>query len=62
MKVELPTQVTDNQISDIIKIDMEPQIEDGSDNAYLSENNLVNDSSCEIISEDVLISAASPPL
>ena len=40
-----------DNVDNNVEYDMEPQIEDGSDNAYLSENNLVNDSNCELISE-----------
>ena len=41
---------------------MEPQIEDGSDNAYLSENNLVNDSNCELISEIDIVEHKLEPI
>ena len=35
-----------DNVDNNVEYDIKPQTEDGSDNAYLSENNLVNDSNC----------------
>ena len=51
-----------DNVDNNVEYDIEPQTEDGSDNAYLSENNLVNDSNCELISEIDIVEHKLEPI
>ena len=51
-----------DNVDNNLEYDIEPQTEDGSDNAYLSENNLVNDSNCELISEIDIVEHKLEPI
>ena len=51
-----------DNVDNNVEYDIKPQTEDGSDNAYLSENNLVNDSSCELISEIDIVEHKLEPI